>query len=301
MTPLQLVRYHDPVRGPRVGVLHEATVYDVTGYFGAVAAWLRSSAGRAEAAIEELSALVHGGVPSFPAAQLASPSTGDAPYLLPPVDAQDVWAAGVTYERSRAARQEEAQDGGDVYARVYTAQRPELFFKARGPWVVGPYGMVGIRRDATWNVPEPELALVINPALEIVGVTVGNDMSSRDIEGENPLYLPQAKMYTASCALGPGIVLGVVTQNWPSAAIRLAILRNGQMAFEGESHTRQIRRQPRELVEYLGRCLGFPDGAVLLTGAGIVPPEHFTLAPGDEITITIEGIGALTNRVRVVG
>jgi 2-dehydro-3-deoxy-D-arabinonate dehydratase len=228
-----------------------------------------------------------------------APAPGIA-HWLPPVDNQDIWAAGVTYERSRAARQEEAVDGGDVYARVYTAARPEIFFKAQGAWVVGTHDAVGIRRDATWNVPEPELALVANPAMQVVGYTIGNDMSSRDIEGENPLYLPQAKIYTRSCALGPRIVLHSTQDAWPDVSIRIRIERGGAEIFGGNSHTGLIRRRPTELLEFLGRCLAFPSGAVLLTGTGVVPPETFTLAAGDHITIAIDGAGELTNDVVII-
>jgi 2-dehydro-3-deoxy-D-arabinonate dehydratase len=159
---------------------------------------------------------------------------------------------------------------------------------------------VGIRYDATWNVPEPELALVANPALQIVGYTIGNDMSSRDIEGENPLYLPQAKIYTRSCALGPRIVLRPFDQSWPAVGIRICIVRSGEEVFTGSTHTGLIRRRPAELVEHLGRCLAFPHGAILLTGTGVVPPESFTLAEGDRITIGIDGAGELTNSVTIV-
>ena len=300
MTQLYLVRYFVPKLGARVGVQIGETVHDVTDAVGSVGAWLRSSAGRVDAASADLLAAVQSSRQAHLAAYFNHPPAFDQPHWLPPIDVQDVWAAGVTYERSRAARQEEAVDGGDVYARVYTAERPELFFKARGPWVVGPHDQVGIRRDARWNVPEPELALVINPALEIVGVTVGNDMSSRDIEGENPLYLPQAKIYTRSCALGPAIALGPVGATWPDTAIALQIVRDGAVVFVGATHTSQIRRRPDELVEYLGRALPFPDGAVLLTGAGVVPPDSFTLAEGDEVQITIDAVGMLRNLVTEV-
>jgi 2-dehydro-3-deoxy-D-arabinonate dehydratase len=261
---------------------------------------LAASAGRVPAAIDDLLAAAAAAGFQIPAAELEQPPAPGAVHWLPPVDSQEIWAAGVTYERSRAARQEEAQDGGDVYARVYTATRPELFFKAQAAAVVGAHDAVGIRRDATWNVPEPELALVVNPAMQIVGYTIGNDMSSRDIEGENPLYLPQAKIYTRSCALGPRIVLLPEQETWPGVAIRISIKRQGQEVFSGGSHTDQIRRRPAELVEYLGRCLSFPQGAVLLTGTGIVPPESFSLAAGDQITIAIDGAGELTNQVTIV-
>lgn len=300
MTNLSLVRYHQPGAGPRIGVMRDETVYDVTDTLGSVADWLRSTVGRVQAAIDTLDGLANTANVRIDAGLLDQPSSPDHAYWLPPVDSQDIWAAGVTYERSRAARQEEAQDGGDVYARVYTAKRPEIFFKAQGAWVVGTHDAVGIRRDATWNVPEPELALVANPAMEIVGYTIGNDMSSRDIEGENPLYLPQAKIYTRSCALGPRLVLQPFHETWPQVAIRIRIDRDGKEAFSGSTSTRLIRRSPAELVEYLGRALAFPNGAVLLTGTGVVPPETFTLAAGDSIFIAIEGAGELTNHVTII-
>jgi len=300
MTHLSLVRFFAPTLGERVGVQIGATVHDVTDAVGSVGAWLRASAGRVEAAIADLTAAVKTSRQAHHADAFDHTPAPNRLHWLPPIDVQDVWAAGVTYERSRAARQEEAKDGGDIYARVYTAARPELFFKARGPWVVGPHDAVGIRHDASWNVPEPELALVINPALEIVGITVGNDMSSRDIEGENPLYLPQAKMYTRSCALGPAIVLGKIEDAWPGTRIALQISRASAVVFSGETHTEKIRRRPDELVAYLGRALAFPDGAVLLTGTGVVPPDAFTLTAGDEVTITIDSVGTLHNVVTVV-
>lgn len=300
MTPIALVRFYLPQAGPRTGVEIDGVVHDVTGAFPSVSGWLQASAGRVAEAVAELIAAAKSASVQVSSAALDQAPGPDRPHWLPPVDREDVWAAGVTYERSRAARQEEAIDGGDVYARVYTAARPELFFKAQAPWVVGSHDAVGIRHDATWNVPEAELALVINPALEIVGYTIGNDMSSRDIEGENPLYLPQAKIYNRSCALGPRIVLQPIADAWPQLAIRIRIEREGAEVFAGSSHTRLIRRSPRELVECLGRCLALPNGAVLLTGTGIVPPEGFTLAAGDRITIAIEGAGELSNDVTVI-
>lgn len=295
-----LVRFYHPDLGERLGVQLGGDVHDVTAFAGSVSQWLRSSSGRVEAAIQELVEAARASDTAFPALVFDHIPSPQQPHWLPPVDLQDVWAAGVTYLRSRDARQVEAVDGGDVYARIYLAERPELFFKARGAMAVGPRGEVGIRRDARWSVPEPELALVINPALEVVGWTAGNDMSSRDLEGENPLYLPQAKIYTGSCALGPGIVLGPVADGWPDVGIGVAIERAGRVAFAGETHTRQIRRRPDELVEHLGRCLAFPDGAVLLTGTGIVPPDDFSLAAGDVVTITVGELPPLINTVRVV-
>ena len=224
-------------------------------------------------------------------------SKPDAATILAPVGSQEVWAAGVTYYRSRTARMEESKDagGGSFYDRVYAAERPELFFKATGRRVVGPGQPVRIRSDAKWSVPEPELTLVINSAGQIIGCTVGNDMSSRDIEGENPLYLPQAKVYDGSCALGPCILL---TPEPPrDTAIRIEILRGKQTAFSGSTTLQELKRDPKELVSYLYRDSSFPQGAFLMTGTGIVPGDDFTLHHGDVIRISIDGIGVLENPV----
>lgn len=218
--------------------------------------------------------------------------------LLAPIGSQEVWAAGVTYYRSRTARMEEAKEagGGSFYDRVYSAARPELFFKATPHRVAGHQQPVRIRHDSKWNVPEPELALAVNAAGKIIGYTVGNDMSSRDIEGENPLYLPQAKVYLHSCGLGPGVLLS--DDPLPEAtAIRLEIRRDERTVFAGTTELSALKRQPPELVDYLFRDNSFPQGCFLLTGTGIVPPDEFTLAHGDEISITIDQIGTLVNRV----
>jgi 2-dehydro-3-deoxy-D-arabinonate dehydratase len=218
--------------------------------------------------------------------------------LLAPIGNQEVWASGVTYYSSRRARIAESQDagGGDFYDRVYTAERPELFFKALAHKVAGPDSHVKVRRDATWSVPEPELTLVINPRGEIIGYTIGNDMSSRDIEGTNPLYLPQAKVYDRSCALGPGILIR--SEPMPATtSIQLDILRAGRTEFSGVTTLAELKRDPAILVEYLFRDQTFPFGCFLLTGTGIVPPDSFTLESGDKINITIDGIGTLTNTV----
>jgi 2-dehydro-3-deoxy-D-arabinonate dehydratase len=194
---------------------------------------------------------------------------------------------------------EESQsaEGGSFYDRVYGAERPELFFKSTAHRVAGPGQAVAIRADSTWNVPEPELALLITPAGKITGYTIGNDMSSRSIEGENPLYLPQAKVYDASCALGPcvSITPGPLP---PATRIELCIARSGKVAFTGETSLAEMKRTPEVLVSYLFRHNSFPQGCILLTGTGIVPPDSFTLEPGDEIRITIDGIGTLTNTVQ---
>lgn len=220
--------------------------------------------------------------------------------LLAPVEEQEVWAAGVTYQRSKKARMEESDFSASAYDRVYEAARPELFFKSMPGKVAAPGAEVGIRKDGRWNVPEPELALVINSKGKLAGFTIGNDMSSRDIEGENLLYLPQAKVYKNSCALGPWIVMGVDENQAREWTIRLNISRGGKSVFEGGTSVNQIKRGFDELIGYLFRSQEFPNGAVLLTGTGIVPADDFTLAAGDIVTIDISGIGTLENRVAKV-
>jgi 2-dehydro-3-deoxy-D-arabinonate dehydratase len=217
--------------------------------------------------------------------------------LLAPVDGQEVWAAGVTYLRSKAARMEESDFSANAYDRVYAADRPELFFKSLPEKVVHPGEPVGIRKDAVWNVPEPELALVINSRGVIVGCTIGNDMSSRDIEGENVLYLPQAKIYHRSCALGPVITVGAPESEIRSWTITLGIDRKSERVFSGSTTVSQIKRSFEELAQFLFRSQVFPRGAILLTGTGIVPPEGFSLAEGDTVQMEISGIGSLINPV----
>jgi 2-dehydro-3-deoxy-D-arabinonate dehydratase len=231
------------------------------------------------------------------AATRNAPISFDPTTILAPVVSQEVWAAGVTYYRSRNARMEESKDagGGNFYDRVYAADRPELFFKATGRRVVGHGQAVGIRSDAKWSVPEPELTLLANAQGTIVGCTIGNDMSARDIEGENPLYLPQAKVYNGSCALGPCVLL---TQEPPRAtAIRLEIVRRRNSAFAGSTTLAELKREFKELVHFLFRDNSFPAGVFLMTGTGIVPGDDFTLASGDVIRIHIAGIGTLENYV----
>jgi 2-dehydro-3-deoxy-D-arabinonate dehydratase len=221
----------------------------------------------------------------------------DSVRLLTPVESQEVWAAGVTYLRSRDARMVESEFSANAYDRVYDAARPEIFFKSLPEKVISPGDAVGIREDAHWNVPEPELALVINSSGKIVGFTIGNDMSSRDIEGENLLYLPQAKIYTGSCAVGPWIVVGPTEDDARQWSIQLEIRRGGEQVFAGETRAGKIKRPFKELVDYLFRSQKFPNGAILLTGAGVVPPDSFTLEAHDSVRITISGIGTLQNPV----
>ncbi len=220
---------------------------------------------------------------------LPAGAPAEGPALAPIDPQQEVWAAGVTYLRSRAAREQESQTA-DVYTRVYNATRPEVFFKATGWRVVGPDAPIRVRGDSGWNVPEPEMTLVINRYGEIVGYCAGNDVSSRDIEGENPLYLPQAKVYDGSCALGPGIEL-TSADALRDLPVHLSITRDGMAAFTGDTSTSQMARTLEELVAYLTTELAFPHGAFLMTGTGIIPPESFSLLPGDLVRVSV---GALT-------
>jgi 2-dehydro-3-deoxy-D-arabinonate dehydratase len=252
-------------------------------------------------ALSSLSDLLHSNDPAGLASDLIDEEAKKIPLpeatLLAPIDQQEVWAAGVTYKRSQEARERESVGAARFYDLVYSADRPELFFKANPQRVVGPGGRVHIRRDSKWSVPEPELALIISPHLQIIGFTIGNDMSARDIEGENPLYLPQAKVYDNCCALGPAITLADSMPPPDQVTIRLAIRRLGEKVFEGATRLDAMSRSFENLVGWLGRETSFPHGAILLTGTGIVPPDDFTLMAGDHIIIDITGIGQLTNWV----
>jgi len=296
---MPVCRFFHPDRGPRLGVVHNATVYDLTALAPERFTSLTDLLQRPELAAElqdALPALTRQA--AWPLAELDRAPDPTVPHLLAPLDNQEVWAAGVTYLRSMDARMEESATEGNAYDRVYSAPRPELFFKASPHRVVGPNAAVRIRQDATWNVPEPELTLVIAPDLRLVGFTVGNDMSSRDIEGENPLYLPQAKVYLECCALGPVIALAEEVPHPRDLAIQLTIRRNDEVAFQDETSTAQMKRKFDELIGWLGRDNAFPQGAFLLTGTGIVPPSDFTLEEGDLVGIDIAGIGTLRNPVR---
>lgn len=282
---MKIFRYSSPL-GARLGLSVDDQHFDLTAAgseFSDVSTWL---------ALSDPVAAVHDVLPrarSFPLA--------DEVTLCAPIDSQEVWASGVTYLRSKVARMEESesQAGGDFYDRVYEAERPELFFKAPAARVVASGEPIRIRRDSAWNVPEPELVLVLSAGGAIVGHTIGNDVSSRSIEGENPLYLPQAKVYDGSCALGPVIALSDGQQT--ERTIQMTITRDGAAVFNGQTSTAQMRRTQQELAAYLFRELTFEAGAFLLTGTGIVPPDDFTLRSGDLVRITIAGIGTLENPV----
>jgi 2-dehydro-3-deoxy-D-arabinonate dehydratase len=248
-----------------------------------------------------LSGLLHSGRPVEIARELIDPRFAPEPLggqvFLAPIDRQEIWAAGVTYKRSKVAREEESRGAAQFYDKVYTADRPELFLKATPERVVDPGEPVRVRADSKWSVPEPELALVINPAGAIVGFTIGNDMSARDIEGENPLYLPQAKIYRGSCAVGPLITPVGVMPALAGVEIRLDIERGGSSVFAGRTTLAQMARTPEGLASWLFRENAHPHGAVLLTGTGIVPPDEFSLQSGDVVAIAIAGIGVLKNPV----
>ena len=227
----------------------------------------------------------------------AEPLPHSAVTFLAPIDRQEVWAAGVTYKRSQVARMEESKSGASHYDKVYTAPRPELFFKATPSRVSGPGMPLRIRQDTVWSVPEPELALVISPSLKLVGYTIGNDMSARDIEGENPLYLPQAKLYNECCGLGPWILVPEGPLNRAETTIKIDITRKNANVFHGETDVDQMARTFEDLISWLGKDNSFPHGAFMLTGTGIVPPDEFSLQKGDSVSITINGIGTLTNPI----
>ncbi len=227
----------------------------------------------------------------------ADPLDLDDVQLLAPIDRQEVWAAGVTYRRSQVARMEESEHGATHYDRVYTADRPELFFKATPHRVAGPGEPVRVRADSDWSVPEPEFTLVVAPDGRITGYTIGNDMSARDIEGENPLYLPQAKLYRQCCALGPCVLLAEGPLDLPRVEIGLRIERDGAEVFSGQTDLGQLNRKPDDIAAWLFRENEFPDGAFLLTGTGIVPPDEFTCEAGDFVEISVTGIGTLRNPI----
>jgi 2-dehydro-3-deoxy-D-arabinonate dehydratase len=248
-----------------------------------------------------LSDILHSDNPAALARELIDDNARNLPLrdltLLAPVDDQEVWAAGVTYKRSQEARERESAGAAHFYDLVYSASRPELFLKATPHRVAGPGDYVRVRSDSRWSVPEPELALVLSPRMRLVGYTIGNDMSARDIEGENPLYLPQAKIYDHACALGPVITLCEAMPPLDQVKIRLLIERRGQAVFEGATSLTAMARPLDDLVRWLGKDNSFPHGAFLLTGTGIVPPDNFSLAAEDVVHIDITGIGRLTNVV----
>jgi 2-dehydro-3-deoxy-D-arabinonate dehydratase len=295
---VKICRFWVPEGGAKIGFIEGDRVYDLTGTsrekFGSFSGLLGCDDLRRR--IDEVLPLINTR-PSIRFADLDIAPDPARPHLLAPITKQEVWAAGVTYLRSREARMGESESGGSFYDRVYHADRPELFFKGTANRVAGPNGPVRIRADSMWNVPEPELALVVNSRGALVAFTIGNDMSSRDIEGENPLYLPQAKVYQGSCALGPALVFAAAVPDPRDLEIHLKILRSGEACFEGRTSIRQMKRNFEDLISYLCREQQFPNGVILLTGTGVVPPDDFTLQHKDLIEITVPEVGTLRNYV----
>jgi 2-dehydro-3-deoxy-D-arabinonate dehydratase len=295
---MKLCHFQTPSSRPAIGLVKGERVYDLgaspPGRFGSLSDLLCREDLHERMNWELRQAESAAGIPY---ADLDIPPEEGRAHLLAPMVSQEVWAAGVTYLRSREARMEESPDGGSFYDRVYRAERPELFFKATPNRVVGPNGFIRIRGDSQWNVPEPELALVINARGQLVAFTIGNDMSSRDIEGENPLYLPQAKVYRGCCALGPVLLLSSSIPDPRSLTIQIIIKRDEKVCFEGSTGIARMKRSFEELISFLFREQEFPEGVVLLTGTGIVPPDDFTLRHGDIVEITVPEIGTLRNPV----
>jgi 2-dehydro-3-deoxy-D-arabinonate dehydratase len=282
---MKLARYRHPNGSVGVGIIEDFALIPVN-----------LSGGQYTCLADILEADNPSEVVDFLAETSAKTSLGKVA-LLPPIDQQEVWAAGVTYRRSQVARMEESTSAGSFYDQVYRSPRPELFFKATPHRVAGPNQAVRIRKDSRWSVPEPELTLVLNSHLQLVGFTIGNDVSSRDIEGENPLYLPQAKIHDACCGLGPCITLPISMPPEDQLEISMRVSRNGEVAFQGTSSVAQMARSFDNLISWLGRENSFPQGVFLLTGTGIVPDPQFALRAGDLIEITITGIGTLINPV----
>ena len=280
---MKLAKFRDDSDSVRVGVVHENELIPLV-----MTAQLRS--------LEDLIAAEQP-ISAANSLQREAAVALDESRLLPPIDSQEVWAAGVTYKRSQTARMEESEAAASCYDRVYNADRPEIFFKATPHRVSGHGQPLRIRADASWNVPEPEITLVISPSLQIVGLTVGNDMSSRDIEGENPLYLPQAKCYDQCAGLGPWVVLHETLPTPGELGVDLKIVRDDNIVFDQQTSGDQMARTFDDLVDWLGKDNSFPRGAFLMTGTGIVPSSDFTLLPGDVVNITIDGIGTLSNPI----
>ncbi len=284
---MQLCKVQLETRQIRVGAVEDDHVHflDTEDYVG----------------IKCLSDILHSDNPAAVAHDLIEDDSPAMPLhdvtCLAPIDNQEVWAAGVTYLRSKEEREKESEGAAYFYDLVYTADRPELFLKATPHRVAGPGARIRIRRDSKWSVPEPELGLVLSPRLQLVGYTIGNDMSARDIEGENPLYLPQAKVYQSCCAIGPVITLVDGMPELKDVQVKMTIERLGKTVFSGDTSLANMKRTAEELIGWLGRDNSFPNGVILLTGTGIVPPDDFTLEPDDRVSIEISGIGKLTNMV----
>ncbi len=293
-----LCRFFAPGTGARLGGVYGDGVVDLTAREPEVCASLAALLAAPGLPLGDILTRYADSAPDYAYAELNRAPSPGAPRLLAPIDGQEVWAAGVTYTRSREARMDESAASADVYARVYDAERPELFFKATASRVVGPNDRVAARPDAAWSVPEPELTLLLDANLRVAGYTIGDDVTARDIEGRNPLYLPQAKVYHRCCALGPVVVPAGALDPYKLDII-CRIARDGHELFAGRTNTGQLHRRLDDLVAYLGRCDTFPSGAFLMTGTGIVPPDDVSLQDGDVVEIAISGLGTLRNTVTI--
>ena len=299
---MKICRFLDPQQGIRLGAVVDGAVRDLTAAggerFASLDALLSCVPGAETAPLREAMLASVQNAPAVGSwAELAGGVAADGLRLLAPIDQQEVWGAGVTYTRSREAREEESGHSS-LYDRVYRAERPELFFKTTSSRVVGTGEAVCVRGDSRWTVPEPELALVLNSNLELVGYTLGNDVTARDLEGENALYLPQAKIFTGCCALGPAIVLADEMPEPERLELRCRIERGGQTILDESFSVGRMKRSLAELIGYLGRDNSFPHGVLLLTGTGMVPPDDLALADGDLVEISADGLGVLVNPVR---
>lgn len=302
MPAMYLCRFVEEEEAPHLGLVAGDFVYDLTDTddaqpYASLGDWLRSTVDRSRGDVmSELARVPTLEGPAFSVADLEDPD--EFPFLVKPIDEQEIWACGVTYRMSREARMRESGEP-TLYGRVYDAERPEVFFKGNARRTVTSGRQVGIREDSEWDVPEAELTVLLAPDGEIWGYAVGNDMSSRDIESQNPLYLTQAKVYNRSCALGPMIRVAS-DYDVMGKEVRCTIAREEEVVFQGRTTTAEMKRSLRDLARYLFRCNSFPNGVFMMTGTGIVPPDSFTLQDGDTVRIEIEGIGTLTNSVVTV-
>jgi 2-dehydro-3-deoxy-D-arabinonate dehydratase len=296
---MHVCRFWEPKLGPRLGLLFEETVVDITAIdpvgCGDIANWL-TMANPIEH-MEEIEALTLRSKTRLHIRELEHTPSPGGKHLLPPLDVQEVWGAGVTYERMRVSHVDESHGGKLFYDEVYDAERPELFFKATSHRVVGPLAPIRVRCDSDWTIPEPELTVVLSPSMEIIGYTCANDVTSRDIEGENPLYMAQSKTYSGCCAIGPVITLASAIPDPTRVEISMLVIRDGMTVFRDETNTDRMKRTIPDLVEWLGRDNTFPQGVFLMTGSGIAPPDDFSLEPEDSVEINIQGIGRLVNPV----
>lgn len=296
---MQVCRFWEPRLGPRLGIVFGETVVDVTAIdprgCADISEWLQldDPVGHMRGVAE----LAERNKTRLHIRELEHAPAEATRHLLPPIDTQEIWGAGVTYQRMRQSHVDESHGGKLFYDEVYDAPRPELFFKTTPHRVAGPLGDIRVRADSEWTIPEPELTVLLSPDLAIIGYTCGNDVTSRDIEGENPLYMAQAKTYNGCCSLGPYITLADSAAESPYFDVSMVVIRDGMTVFRDETNTRQMKRTIPEIISWLTRDNDFPFGVFLMTGSGIAPPDDFSLEPGDSVEIIIEGIGRLVNPV----